>query len=229
MLMNAAITTPTIVDHISFFDVLTSEERRRLGEMMEFKIKPKYSFIYLPDEPSDTVFFLEKGTVKIGTHSPDGKEVIKSLIHPKAMFGELGLIGETNRQDFAQALKEPVHLYTLKVEDFKRLMRSNYGLCDRVMSQFGTRLIKAESKLESLIFKDARTRIIEFIKDSVQKRGRRIGYEMLLKHSLTHQDIANITCTSRQTVTLVLNELRKSDLIYFNRGKILVRDMTKLT
>lgn len=229
MLMNAAITTPTIVDHISFFDVLTSEERRRLGEMMEFKIKPKYSFIYLPDEPSDTVFFLEKGTVKIGTHSPDGKEVIKSLIHPKAMFGELGLIGETNRQDFAQALKEPVHLYTLKVEDFKRLMRSNYGLCDRVMSQFGTRLMKAESKLESLIFKDARTRIIEFIKDSVQKRGRRIGYEMLLKHSLTHQDIANITCTSRQTVTLVLNELRKSDLIYFNRGKILVRDMTKLT
>ncbi|MCB0621090.1 MAG: Crp/Fnr family transcriptional regulator [Saprospiraceae bacterium] len=227
--MNAAITTPTIVDHISFFDVLTSEERRRLGEMMEFKIKPKYSFIYLPDEPSDTVFFLEKGTVKIGTHSPDGKEVIKSLIHPKAMFGELGLIGETNRQDFAQALKEPVHLYTLKVEDFKRLMRSNYGLCDRVMSQFGTRLMKAESKLESLIFKDARTRIIEFIKDSVQKRGRRIGYEMLLKHSLTHQDIANITCTSRQTVTLVLNELRKSDLIYFNRGKILVRDMTKLT
>jgi len=45
---------------------------------------------------------------------------------------------------------------------------------------------------------------------------------------LTHQDIANITCTSRQTVTLVLNELRKDNLIYFNRGKILVRDMAKL-
>ena len=88
--------------------------------------------------------------------------------------------------------------------------------------------MNAESKLESLIFKDARTRIIEFIKDSVSKSGRRIGYEMLLKHSLTHQDIANITCTSRQTVTLVLNELRKSDLIYFNRGKILIRDMAKL-
>jgi CRP-like cAMP-binding protein len=52
---------------------------------------------------------------------------------------------------------------------------------------------------------------------------------MLLKHQLTHQDIANITCTSRQTVTLVLNELKKSDLIYFNRGKILVRDMASLS
>ena len=96
------------------------------------------------------------------------------------------------------------------------------------MSLFGSRLIKAETKLEALIFKDARTRIVDFIKDSVFHQGRPVGFEMLLKHSLTHQDIANITSTSRQTVTLVLNELKKSDLIYFNRGKILVRDMTRL-
>jgi CRP-like cAMP-binding protein len=89
-------------------------------------------------------------------------------------------------------------------------------------------LANAENKLESLIFKDARTRIVEFIRETVNTRGQRVGYEMLLRHSLTHQDIANITCTSRQTVTLVLNDLRKSDLIYFNRGKILVRDMAKL-
>ena len=189
--------------------------------MLEHKVKEKYSFIYHPDTPSDVIFFLARGTVKIGTHSADGKEVIKSLIHPMAMFGELGLIGEKKRQDFAQALKEDVHVYTLRVSDFKKLMRNNFELCNSVMSLFGGRLMQAETKLESLIFKDARTRIIDFIKDSVSKRGRRVGYEMLLKHSLTHQDIANITCTSRQTVTLVLNELKKLDLIYFNRGKIL--------
>ena len=170
-----------------------------------------------------------KGAIKIGTHSTDGKEVIKSLIHPMAMFGELGLIGEQKRQDFAQALKEEVHLYAVKVDDFKRLMRHNYTLCDSVMSLFGSRLMRAENKLESLIFKDARTRIVDFIKDSVEMHGRRVGFEMLFKHQLTHQDIANITCTSRQTVTLVLNELKKSDMIYFNRGKILVRDMATLS
>jgi CRP-like cAMP-binding protein len=221
-------TTTRFSEIFPLFDILSTDEKAQLDDMVEYRVKPKYSFIYLPDEASDTIFFLVSGTIKIGTHSSDGKEVIKNLIHPKAMFGELGLIGEAARQDFAQALKEEVHLYALKVEDLKRLMRSNFALCDRIMSSFGKRLMKAESKLESLIFKDARTRIIEFIKDSVEKRGRRVGYEMLLKHSLTHQDIANITCTSRQTVTLVLNELRKLDLIYFNRGKILVRDMTKL-
>lgn len=226
--MNARITT-SFSNLFPLFSVLNEQERQFLDNTVELRVKSKYSFIYLPDEPSDSIFFLAKGAIKIGTHSNEGKEIIKSLIHPKALFGELGLIGEERRQDFAQALKEEVHVYAVKVEDFKKLLKSNYALCDSIMSQFGSRLIRAENKLESLIFKDARTRIIEFIRDSVEQRGRRVGYEMLLKHSLTHQDIANITCTSRQTVTLVLNELRKSDLIYFNRGKILVRDMAKLS
>lgn len=218
----------SFLNQFPLFNPLTDEQRTQLSDMMEYRVKPRYSFIYMPGEASDMMFFLAKGLVKIGTHSGDGKEVIKSLIHPTAMFGELGLVGEAERQDFAQALREDVHLYILKVEDFKRLMSMNFELCSNVMSLFGSRLLRAENKLESLIFKDARTRIIEFIKESVDRQGRRVGFEMLLKHSLTHQDIANITCTSRQTVTLVLNELKKSDLIYFNRGKILVRDMARL-
>jgi CRP-like cAMP-binding protein len=197
--------------------------------MVEHKVKPKYSFVYLPDEPSDTIFFLARGSVKTATHSSDGKEVIKSIFHPLAMFGELGIVGEPVRTDLAQCLREEVHLHLLRVADMKLLMQRNFTLADRVLSLFGNRLIRAENKLESLIFKDARARIIDFIKEAIAKDGTKVGYEMLLRHSLTHQDIANITCTSRQTVTLVLNELKKSDLIYFNRGKILVRDMEKLS
>ncbi len=216
------------ISEFPLFDCLTEEEKVKLDAMAEYRVKPKFSYVYLPDEASDQIFFLAKGIIKIATHSDDGKEIIKSLFQPLAMFGELGIIGETRRQDLAQALREEVHLYSLKVEDFKRLMRMNFQLCDRIMGLFGNRLMRAENQLESLIFKDARTRIVEFIRDSAEKTGRKVGLEMLLKHSLTHQDIANITCTSRQTVTLVLNELRKLDLIYFNRGKILVRDMTRL-
>ncbi|MBI5914998.1 MAG: Crp/Fnr family transcriptional regulator [Bacteroidetes bacterium] len=227
--MNVATThNITPISEFPLFDCLNEEEKGRLEAMAEYKVKPKFSYIYLPDEVSDQIYFLAKGIIKIATHSDDGKEIIKSLFQPLAMFGELGIIGETRRQDLAQALREEVHLFSLKVEDLKKLMRTNFQLCDKVMVLFGNRLMRAENKLESLIFKDARTRIVEFIKDSVSRSGRKVGFEMLLKHSLTHQDIANITSTSRQTVTLVLNELRKSDLIYFNRGKILVRDMARL-
>jgi len=211
------------------FDSLNEEEFQKLSNMVELKTKAKYSYVYMPDEPSQMIYFLIKGIVKIGTHSNDGREVIKAILHPTAMLGELCLVGEEKRQDFARIMNEDAQLCVLKVDDFRTLMAANNRLCLKVIELLGSRLRKAENRLEALIFKDARTRIIDFLKESVAKRGRRIGYEMLLKHCLTQQDIANLTGTSRQTVTSVLNDLRKSDLIYFNRRSILIRDIAKLS
>ena len=210
------------------FDVLSEKELNYLCECTESKIYKKYDNVYLEGDLSDTIFFLIKGVAKIGTHSSDGREVIKSILHPHAMFGELGLYGEERRLSFCEIMNEPAECLLLKISDFRTLMTNNHELCFNVISLVGSKLRKAEHRLESLIFKDARARIIDFLKDSVEKRGRKVGYEMLLKHSLTQQDIANITGTSRQTVTSVLNDLRKSDLIYFNRRSILIRDIQNL-
>jgi CRP-like cAMP-binding protein len=216
------------IENLPLFNCLDEAGKQQLAACLEIRTKKKYAFIYMPDEASNHLFFLVSGTVKIGTHSSDGREVIKAILHPTAMFGELGLVGEECRLDFARAMNEDVQLCVIRVDDFQKLMESNHRLCLRVISMMGKRLRSAENRLESLIFKDARTRIVDFLKDSVVSRGKRVGYEMLLKHSLTQQDIANLTGTSRQTVTSVLNDLRKSDLIYFNRRSILVRDMTRL-
>lgn len=218
----------TLLSQFDLFDALTETERNQLAEVMEFRKKPRYSVIYQPGEISEHIFLLSKGAVKISTHSSEGKEVIKQLIHPEAIFGELALVGESKRSETAQSLKEEVQYYTIRVADFQRILANNPKLSQQVLFLFGQRMMAAENKLENLIFKDARSRIVNFLHEVVAKRGRQVGYEMLLKHSLTHQDIANITCTSRQTVTLVLNELRKENLIYFNRGRILVRDMETL-
>ena len=91
-----------------------------------------------------------------------------------------------------------------------------------------TRLSRAEERLSSLVLKDARERIIDFLVETAGREGRKVGYETLVKHQLTQQEIANLTGTSRQTVTSVLNDLRKANLIYFNRNSILIRDLQKL-
>ena len=79
------------------------------------------------------------------------------------------------------------------------------------MKIMGSRMLEMEQRLESLVFKDSRTRIIEFLKDLADKKGQRVGYEILVRKFMTHQDIANLTATSRQTVTTVLNELRNKN------------------
>ena len=85
-----------------------------------------------------------------------------------------------------------------------------------------------EERLTHMIVKDARERIIEFLLDTASKDGRKVGYEVLVKHHLTQQDIANITGTSRQTVTSVFNDLKKSNQINFSRTSILIRDIANL-
>lgn len=218
-----------IIRSLPLFQVLSEEELERLAAMTEMRVIPKQSHIYCMGDSSDKLFILTKGVVKIGTESDEDREVIKQILHPVAVFGELGLVGEQERQDFAVAMNEEVHLLCLPVDQFQEFMLHNHQLSIQLLQWIGTRLRRTETRLESLIFKDARERIIDFLKDSARKRGKRIGYETLIRHSLTQQDIANITGTSRQTVTSVLNDLRKSNLIYFNRRSILIRDMTKLS
>lgn len=217
-----------VLRQFPLFDSLTEEEYQQLNTIAEFKILDKFGSIYNRNMPADRIFFLVKGIVKISTTSSDGREVIKSILHPLAFFGELGLVGAQKRKDFAQAMNQDVHFFSIKVSDFRKLMFANHHLCMKVLAMVGERLRKAEQRLEALIFKDARGRIIDFLKDTAAKRGRKVGYELMFRHCLTQQDIANITGTSRQTVTSVLNELRKENLIYFNRRSILIRDMEKL-
>jgi CRP-like cAMP-binding protein len=60
-------------------------------------------------------------------------------------------------------------------------------------------------------------------------KGQRVGYEWLIRKPVTHQEIANLTATSRQTVTTTLNDLRFKKLLTFNRSRLLIRDLDKLT
>ncbi len=196
-------------------------------ESLAHKTFKKGEYIYLPDEFSDKIFFLTDGRVKIGTYSDSGKEITKAILTKGEVFGELAMVGETKRRDFALAMEETMACI-MTVEEMKSMMREHNGLSLFLMKVMGSRVLEMEQRLESLVFKDSRTRIIEFLKNLAAKKGQRVGYEMLVRKFLTHQEIANLTATSRQTVTTVLNELRNKNILIFNRRRLLIRDMDKL-
>ena len=193
-------------------------------DQKEFK---KGEYVYLPDEHADKVYFISGGSVKIGTYGESGKEITKAILGVGEVFGELSLIGEQQRRDFAYTL-EKTNVCVMGVKDMKSMMREYNGLNLFLMKMMGSRILEMEQRLESLVFKDSRTRIVEFLKDLTEKKGQRVGYEMVVRKFMTHQEIANLTATSRQTVTTVLNELRNKNILTFNRRRLLVRDMELL-
>ena len=111
------------------------------------------------------------------------------------------------------------------VKDMQELMKEDKEFSFKIFRILGLRLVKAERKIESLINKDARTRIVEYLIDLAEERGQKVGDETLVKHFFKHKDIASLTATSRQTVTTVLNELREKNVINFDRKRLLIRDL----
>ena len=221
----------TFIEFLSNYPVfanLTTEEFNKIVEKMEFAEYKKNHLIYKINDRSDKIYFLAKGSIKLSNNADDGRELIKNILHPMAIFGESSMGNQKFRTEQAVCLDDKVTIAYIPVKELRLLMIQNRILANNVIQMLANKLFQTEQKFENLIFKDARSRIIEFMKDSVKKQGRQVGLEMLVKHSLTQQDIANITGTSRQTVTSVLNELRKENLIHFDRKRILIRDMAKL-
>ena len=184
--------------------------------------------IYIPEQNADELHMIVQGRVKIGKYLPDGKEVTIAILGEGEVFGEMALAGEEKRQNFAEALDKKTLICSLSLDELHRLMLDDKDMSIRIVKWMGLRIQKLERKVELLAFRDARSRIIEFLKDAAAWKGKPIGHEVLIKTKLTHSDIAKLTATSRQTVSEVLNALRNEDQIYFERGKILIRDLEKL-
>ena len=82
--------------------------------------------------------------------------------------------------------------------------------------------------MDSLVFKDVRTRLIEFSKELSENSGKEENKGILVSHFYTHKDIADLIGTSRQTVTTSFNDLKNEGLIDFKRKEIYIPNLSKL-
>ncbi|WP_421764393.1 Crp/Fnr family transcriptional regulator [Ekhidna sp.] len=210
------------------FEILCPKKTPYMEDKHTPGVYKKDEFIYFKDQSSENIYMVSAGRVKIGTYGPDGKEIVKAILTSGEIFGELALAGEEKRQDFAQAMDNDTRVCSMTIEDLQNLMVDNKDLNLKILKIVGFRLRKTERKIESLVFKDARTRIVEFLKEMAEEKGQKVGFEVMIKNHLTHKDIASLTGTSRQTVTTVMNELREKNLLTFDRRRILIRDLENL-
>ncbi|MEM7372327.1 MAG: Crp/Fnr family transcriptional regulator [Bacteroidota bacterium] len=208
-----------------FCPITHAEERYEKQPKRSFK---KGEFIYFSDDTADKVFFIHEGAVKIAGYTEDGNEMIKAVLHSGEIFGELALFGEDKRRDYAQAI-ENTELCILNQDDAVHLMRDVSKFQNFLNALVGQRVIYTQKRLESLLFKDAKTRIAEYVLEQVGKNGKKLADGAVsLRNYLTHQEIANFTGTSRQTVTTVLNQFREARMLDFDRKKIIVRNLNAL-
>ncbi|WP_246014041.1 Crp/Fnr family transcriptional regulator [Flavobacterium dankookense] len=193
-----------------------------------FKTAKKGEVIYFSSSDLPRIYLLKKGNIKIVSVDEEGNETIKEIIQKGDLFGELSLENDGDVNEYAKVLTDEVSICSFLLSDFEDLLVRNPSLALSYTKFVGLKMKRFKNNYSNLVSKDARTRLISFIKDWAEREGIQEGKKYTISNYLTQTDIAQIICTSRQTATLLLNELEEKNLIYYNRKEITIEDISKL-
>lgn len=166
------------------------------------------------------IHFLVKGKVKITDTSGMENELVKDILTEPDIFGDLGLEGHFKNDECAEALTANTVICSFYTNDFKRILEENPQLVLGYARKVNSKLQRLENRHADLVFLDTKDRLIRFIKNWARTDGNRMGDKIVLNNYLTHSDIAGFISTSRQSVNMLLNELRSSGLLCYNRKSI---------
>ncbi|MCF6133128.1 Crp/Fnr family transcriptional regulator [Flavobacterium wongokense] len=214
-------------DH-KLFRTLSMSQIRQLCIIVGFKKAKKGDIIYFSSSDVPRVFLLKRGNIKIVSIDEEGNETIKDIIQEGDLFGELELENDRNSNEYAKALTSEVSICSFTLSDFEDLLLRNPNLALSYTKFVGLKMKRLKNNYANLISKDAKTRLLTFIKEWAERDGKMEGNRVIIENYLTQNDIAQIICTSRQTATSLLNELEENGLMHYGRKEIIIEDILKL-
>lgn len=209
-------------EEVNLFSLLCPHKFKRYKQVHDFKRYGKEDYIYFEADNSNKVYLIEKGKVKIGYYTESGEEVIKAILTKGELFGEKAILGEVTRDEFAMSIDPNTSICPVGVETMHDLMRDNRNFSFRIYQLIGFRIKKLERRLELVLFKDAETRVMEFLKELAQDYGYccpETG-DTVIRHPYTQKDIARLIGTTRPTFNSILNKFREVGRIDFSRNEI---------
>ena len=196
-----------------FFD-LPDEDKEQMAAMMISRSIKKKAFVYSEGDRADTVYILKEGRIKITRLAEDGKELTMDIIEPGDIFGELTIAGEEERETSAEALEDSF-VCILSRQNFEAFLAMRPHLTLAITKWIGARLRKIESRLENLIFQDVHARLYSLLQELSEKYGKETPAGRRIDIKLSHQELANLIGSTRETVTFELNKMKR-------RGEITV-------
>lgn len=209
-------------DDVNLFKVLCPHKFKAYKKEHDFDAYKKKDYIYFVEDSANKIYLIEKGKVKIGYYNEDGEEVVKSILTKGDLFGEKAILGAIKRNEFAQSLDNSTSICPIGVNTMHDLMRDNQTFSFKVYKFIGFKFQKLERRLQLLLFKDTKTRLIEFLDELCSDYGydcEKTG-DHIIQHPYTQKDIASLIGTSRPTLNILLNELKEEKIIDFNRKEI---------
>jgi CRP/FNR family transcriptional regulator, global nitrogen regulator len=183
--------------------------------------------IYREGEYGDALYVLVSGVMKLFRPYSGTKEVTLRLLRPWDIFGHLAFAGETRQRAYAEAVTECVVTKVPKIF-VERAVRQEPRVAFKIMTLLELRLVQYEELVKCLLPRETEVRLANLLPLLAQKFGDRRDGVVIIDLRLTHQDLAAMVASTRESVTKVLNEMRARDLIEVEAGRITLKDWRAL-
>jgi len=211
------------------FDLFAELDDRELGSIAAVAKSRRYAkddVVFHADENGDIFCLIKDGQVKVTMISPEGKEIILSMLGPGDFFGEMSLLDDEPRSATVIAT-EPLDVYTIWRSDFLQILDENFSITKKVFAELSKRLRTASNRIESLATMDVYGRLARFFLDLARQNGKVLDNGYVAVTRPTHQAIANMIGTSRETVSRLIHDLMKQNLL-LSEGKTIYLRKTAL-
>jgi CRP/FNR family transcriptional regulator len=203
----------------NFLAQLDPEDYSALTSLAKLQSYARGDFVFRAGAPGNNVYFLQSGKIKISQPSPLGREVILWFCFPGEIFG----LAEVARGGFrvVNALASaPSEVLAVSHEQFRSFLARHPNTALLSMQVLSSRLRILGEMLVNLVADDVNTRIAKLILRLSARYGTRVEKEIFLNIPLTHQELADMIGTSRQTVTSALSDLKKRGILSIDNHRI---------
>ncbi len=208
---------------VDIFCDLSPAEMDAIAAVAPMKTYAAGAILYSPHNPTETLFILKRGRVRIFRISGDGRALTTAIITPGTIFGEMVLLGQSMHDNYAEALDEAV-VCVMSRACVQKFLLSDARISARITEILGKRLREMEQRLSDTVFKSVPQRIASTL---VTLAGQQRHYGLPSRApvvALTHEQIAALVGTSRETATKILGDFAEQGLIRLGRGRVTLLD-----
>lgn len=211
---------------VNLFAGVSDREMQEIAHGSTMRNVDRGRVLVHPDEPSEMVYVIKEGRVKVSRYSADGREQILALLEPGDVIGELALVQQAETVQ-VEAFEDTL-VCGIRREDFLRLIQRQPEVMLQVMKVLAERLRAAEEEIADLVFRTVPGRLASLLLRLAQGYGRTTPAGQRLDLRLTHHDIGAMIGATRETVTAVFSRLREEGIIAFDRHHVVIRDVDAL-
>jgi CRP/FNR family transcriptional regulator, cyclic AMP receptor protein len=189
---------------------------------------PQNAVLFVEGQLPRGIFVLCKGSVKLSINSPSGRTVIVKLAEPGEVLGLSATISGKPYEVTAETI-DPCQVNFVKREDFLRFLKDDVEACFKVAFQLSEKYHDACKEAGALgLSHSAAEKLAKLLLEWSLKNGEALKAEPRLKLRLTHEEIAQMIGTSRETVTRLFAELKKRQILQAKGSTLVIRNTSAL-